>query len=62
VRVGFVITETGDVIDIRIMESAGRLVDEAVVKAVRTWKYSPAVKKGTRVKVRHDFRQTFRAG
>jgi TonB family protein len=62
VRVGFVVTETGEVTDIRIIESAGRLVDEAVLKAVRTWKYSPAVKKGTTVKVRHEVRQTFRAG
>jgi len=62
VRVGFVVTETGEVTDIRVVESAGRLVDEAVLKAVRTWKYSPAVKKGTKVKVRHEFIQTFRAG
>jgi TonB family protein len=62
VRLGFVVTETGDVTDIRVMESAGRLVDEAVLSAVRTWKYAPAVRKGTPVKVRVDFRQTFRAG
>jgi TonB family protein len=62
VRIGFVVTETGEVNDVRVVESAGRLVDEAVVKAVRTWKYSPAIKKGTKVKVRVDFRQTFRAG
>jgi TonB family protein len=61
VRLGFVVTETGTVTDIRVVESAGRLVDEAVLIAVRTWKYSPAVKKGTKVKVRVDFRQTFRA-
>jgi TonB family protein len=61
VRLGFVVTETGDVTDVRIVESAGRLVDDAVLKAVRNWKYSPAVKKGTKVKVRVDFRQTFRA-
>jgi TonB family protein len=61
VRLGFVVTETGEVTDLRIIESAGRLVDDAVLGAVRTWKYSPAVKKGTKVKVRVDFRQTFRA-
>jgi len=61
VRLGFVVTEDGQVTDIRVVESAGRLVDEAVLKAVRTWKYSPAAKMGTKVKVRVDFRQTFRA-
>ena len=39
-----------------------RGVDEAVLAAVKKWKYSPAVKKGTPVKVRVEFRQTFRAG
>jgi TonB family protein len=61
VRLGFVVTETGEVTDIRVVESAGRVVDEAVLSAVRTWKYSPAIKRGTPVKVRVDFRQTFRA-
>ena len=61
VRLGFVVTESGEVTDVRVVESAGRLVDDAVLTAVRTWKYSPAVKKGTKVKVRVDFRQTFRA-
>jgi TonB family protein len=61
VRLGFIVNEDGSVTDVRVVESAGRLVDEAVLKAVRTWKYSPAVKKGTKVKVRVDFRQTFRA-
>ena len=61
VRLSFVVTETGEVTDVRVVESAGRLVDEAVLTAVRTWKYSPAVKNDTKVKVRVDFRQTFRA-
>jgi TonB family protein len=61
VRLGFVVTETGEVTDLRVVESAGRLVDDAVLSAVRTWKYSPAIKRGTPVKVRVDFRQTFRA-
>ena len=62
VRLGFVVTETGEVTDVRVVESAGRVVDDAGLSAVRSWKYSPAVKKGTPVKVRVDFRQTFRAG
>jgi TonB family protein len=62
VRINFVVTETGEVTDLRVVESAGRVVDEAVMAAVRKWKYSPAVRKGTPVKVRVEFRQTFRAG
>ena len=61
-RISFVVTEDGEVTDLRIVESAGRGVDEAVLSAVKKWKYSPAVKKGTPVKVRVEFRQTFRAG
>ena len=61
VRLNFVVTETGEVTDVRVVESAGRAVDEAVLSAVRQWKYSPAVKQGTPVKVRVEFRQTFRA-
>jgi TonB family protein len=62
VRLNFVVTETGEVTDLRVVESAGRVVDDAVLNAVRRWKYSPAVKQGTPVKVRVEFRQTFRAG
>jgi TonB family protein len=62
VRVTFVVTEEGEVTDVRVVESGGRGVDEAVMAAVKKWKYSPAVKKGTPVKVRVEFRQTFRAG
>ena len=62
VRITFVVTEDGEVTDLRIVESGGRGVDDAVLSAVKKWKYSPAVKKGTPVKVRVEFRQTFRAG
>ena len=62
VRITFVVTETGEVTDIRIVESGGRSVDEAVLAAVKQWKYSPALRKGTPVKVRVEFKQTFRAG
>ncbi|HET7745845.1 MAG TPA: TonB family protein, partial [Vicinamibacteria bacterium] len=62
VRVSFVVTESGDVTDIKVVESAGRIIDEAVVSAVRGWKYTPALKQGQKVKVRVEFRQTFRAG
>jgi len=62
VRVSFVVTESGDVTDARIVESGGKILDDAVLSTIRTWRYQPAVKKGTRVKVRLELRQTFRAG
>jgi TonB family protein len=58
----FVVTETGEVIDLKITESAGPVVDEAVLAAVRNWKYAPGVKRGAKVRVRVPFKQTFRAG
>jgi len=56
------ISETGDVTEVKITESGGQVVDEAIVAAVRNWKFTPGVKKGTKVKVRMSFRQTFRSG
>jgi serine/threonine-protein kinase len=58
----FVVTEAGEVTDLKITESAGRLIDEAVLAAVRTWKYAPGSKRGAKVKVRLSFKQTYRAG
>jgi TonB family protein len=57
-----VISETGDVTEVKITQSGGDLVDEAITAAVRNWKFMPGVKKGIKVKVRMSFRQTFRSG
>ena len=62
VSLTFVVTETGQVDDIKVVESAGKVIDDAVVNAVRQWKYSPATKQGQAVKVRIRFKQTFQAG
>lgn len=59
VRVSMVVDETGRVGDVKVIESAGRLVDEAVVSTVKTWTYVPAVKRGVKVKVRIEVKQTF---
>ena len=58
----FVVSENGEVTDLKVVESGGKAVDEAVMAAIRGWRYSPAVKKGVKVKVRITFKQTFRAG
>jgi TonB family protein len=62
VSVSFVVTEDGDISDPKIVESGGRILDEAVLAAVRGWKYAPGMKKGLKVKVRMTVKQTFRAG
>jgi TonB family protein len=62
VSLTFVITEEGEVTDIKVTESGGKMVDDAVMAAVRNWKYAPGVKKGIKVKVRSGAKQTFRAG
>jgi TonB family protein len=62
VSVTYVVTENGEVTDLKVIESAGQVVDEAVTGAIKRWKYSPAMKRGVKVKVRVAFKQTFRAG
>jgi serine/threonine-protein kinase len=62
VVVRFVVTETGEVQDVTVVESAGKAVDDVVVAAVRTWKYQPAAKQGVPVKVLVLFKQTFLGG
>ncbi len=59
VLVRFVVSEAGEVSDVAVVESAGQPVDDAVVAAVRGWKFEPATKRGVRVKVETTFRQTF---
>jgi serine/threonine-protein kinase len=62
VSVSFVVDENGDVQDAKTTESAGKTIDDAVLAAIRKWKYQPALKLGVKVKVKIGFKQTFRAG
>ena len=57
----FVVTVNGDVAEIQIRESGGRVLDDAVMSALAKRKYTPGVKKGVKVRVRISFRQTFQA-
>jgi len=54
------VNERGDVAGVKVLESAGNLLDQAVVSAVKTWKYQPATQAGNPVrgfvKTRHTFR------
>ena len=62
VTCSFVVLETGDVTDVQVVESAGEAVDNAVVSAYKTWKFTPGMKQGAKVKVRVTRRQTFLGG
>jgi protein TonB len=58
----FLVTEDGAVRDVEVMESAGKLIDDVVVEAVRTWRYDPARIRGVPVRVRVVRKQTFLGG
>ena len=62
VTLSFLVTETGMVEDLQVVESAGKLIDGVVVEAVESWRYRPAVVRDTPVKVRIVFKQTFLGG
>jgi TonB family protein len=62
VLLSFVVTESGEVQDARVLQSAGRAVDDVVLAAVRSWRYEPGTKRGVKVKVRTAFKQTFLGG
>jgi eukaryotic-like serine/threonine-protein kinase len=61
VTIALIVDEAGTPTDLRVVESAGPILDEAVLKAVRNWRFEPARKDGVRVKMRWQVRQTYRA-
>jgi TonB family protein len=62
VTCSFVVLETGEVADVQVVESSGESVDNAVVSAYKSWKFTPGTKQGAKVKVRVTRRQTFLGG
>jgi len=60
ITVDMIVDETGRPTELQVVESAGPILDEAVLEAVRTWRFEPARKDGVRVKVRWRARQTYR--
>jgi serine/threonine-protein kinase len=60
ITVDMIVDETGLPTELQVVESAGPILDEAVLEAVRTWRFEPARKDGVRVKVRWRARQTYR--
>jgi serine/threonine-protein kinase len=59
VAVELTVSDTGDVVDARVVESAGELLDEAFLAAVLAWRYEPAESNGVKVRVRIVERQAF---
>lgn len=60
VMLSLVVSETGEVSDIQVVESGGAKLDEAVLKAARGFRYKPGQLNGKPVKVRTTFKQSFR--
>ncbi len=52
-------TETGEVVEPRVVESAGEILDQALLDAVRHWRYEPADLNGLKVRVRIRESQAF---
>ena len=59
VTVELMVDEKGRPQDLHVVESAGQVLDRAVVDAVRGWRYEPARKNGVKVKTRIAVKQTF---
>ncbi len=61
VLVELLVTETGEPRDVRVLESAGPVLDAAVVAAVGGWRFDPARKDGVKVRVLWKYKQTFQS-
>jgi eukaryotic-like serine/threonine-protein kinase len=59
VVVDMIVTEDGTPTDLRILESAGEVLDQAVMEAVKSWRFQPATKQGIKVKVHWQARHRF---
>jgi TonB family protein len=60
VTLSMVISETGTLEELEVVESGGPLLDEAVSRAVAQWRFEPATRNGQPVKIRWLVRQRFR--
>ena len=60
--VSFTVTEKGEVADARIEKSGGKVLDEAMLKALRSFRYDAGEKLGVRVKTRLLIRKSYKGG
>jgi protein TonB len=54
------VSEAGEVIDVAIVESAGAVLDSALLEAVTGWRFTPATLRGVPVSVRMTVQHLFR--
>jgi hypothetical protein len=62
VVVTWVVTENGEIVEPKIVESGGKKIDDAVLQMLAKQKYEAGSKKGTNVKVRLTRKYSFRSG
>src|SRR3972149_1207295 len=62
VTVDMIVTEGGHPVDLQVIESAGEVLDQAVMEALWAWRFHPAEKDGVRVRVRWRVSQSFHRG
>lgn len=55
-----IVDAQGDVVDAQILKRVGLGLDEKAIETVRQWKFKPALRNGTPVKVRVNIEVTFR--
>ncbi len=60
VTASMIVTEEGEPIEVTIVESAGAILDAAVLEAIQDSRFEPATKDGLKVRVRWVIRQTFK--
>jgi TonB family protein len=51
VRLSLLISETGNVVDVKVTQSAHPVLDQAAIGLVKEWTYEPATKQGVPVRV-----------
>jgi serine/threonine-protein kinase len=59
VLIEMVVNERGLPEHIRVLESAGAILDETVIEAVSAWRFEPPVREGVKVRLRWPYRHTF---
>jgi protein TonB len=59
--VDLLISEEGEILEARLAESAGPLLDQALLDAVKGWRFSPATSEGVAVSVRFLVQHVFRS-
>jgi TonB family protein len=59
VLIDMIVSERGEPEQVRVLESAGAVLDGTVVDTVSSWRFEPAVRDGVKVRVRWPYRHTF---